>query len=259
MTDVRAQLPRSGTYMRRPLSAITKFAIHWDAMYRPHDYDSITRYVGEANMHINKDWGGGARGDGLMYHIKIDNVGEVFQCRDYEDVLWNVGGAANYNTLAVCFDCGADQAPTREQVESFKTLMDDLCNQHPEFPASQGDVYGHRDFNATQCPGDRFEQMVNEYRNSGNVTVSDLSYDWPPTVNVAPPAPVPTPPIAETPAPIVLPVPEDHTPTPGAVDPTPSVPTPEPEKPVVVPPTKPTNPFKWLTDLLDWLFKKFKK
>jgi len=234
MEDVRNKLPRNGTYMRRPLSAITQFSIHWDAMYRPHDYDSVTRYVGEAQMHINKDWGGGARGDGLMYHIKIDNVGTVFQCRDFEDVLWNVGGNANYWTLAVCFDCGADQQPTREQIEAFQALMVELCTQHPEFPAEQNNVYGHRDFNPTQCPGDRIEQAVNEFRTTGNTTSGDLQYDWPPVV--AEPAPVtPVVPIEQTPAPVVLPIPDPPHPTP-AVD------------PIVVQPTPPTPE----TPKLDW-------
>ncbi|MDP4228572.1 MAG: peptidoglycan recognition family protein, partial [Bacteroidota bacterium] len=180
LIDVRSKLPRNGSIQRRPVSAIKRIATHWDALYRPHEYDSLARYIQEANLHINRDWGGGARGDGIMYHYKIDNVGDVYWCRDHEDMLWNVGGAANWDTLAVCFDAGDDQTITKEQAESFKELMEILCFHHDEFPASQGDVYGHREFNPTECPGDQIMNLcVVPYRTNRTVAVETLSYDWP--------------------------------------------------------------------------------
>ena len=145
MIDIRDQLPRNGTYMKRPLSAVTQIAVHWDAEWRPHEYDSIARYKRQAQYHINKDWGGGAHGDGLMYAYKIDNVGDTFWCRNLDEVLWNVGGRPNYYTLPVCFDCGSRQLATREQAEGFEKLIEELCYHHPEFPATQGDVHGHRE------------------------------------------------------------------------------------------------------------------
>jgi hypothetical protein len=204
MIDIRNLLPRNGTYMTRPVNAITQIAVHWDAMERPHEYDSVARYIQEANYHISQY---GGTGDGLFYHFKIDNVSDIFQCRDITDVLWGVGGNANYWTIQICIDCGADQLPTREQLEGLQTLLEDLCFNHPEFPASQGDVFGHRDFSATQCPGDRIEQAVNEYRANRSISCGDLAYDWKdnptPAPEVPAPAPTPTPtPITPAPAPL---------------------------------------------------------
>ncbi len=225
ITDIRGALPRNGSYMRRPLGAISQIAVHWDAQFRPHEYDSVQRYIQEAQEHINRDWGGGARGDGLMYHYKIDNVGQVFLCRDHEDVLWNVGGNPNWYTLAVNFDCAPGQLPTKEQAEAFEKLMHYLCFEQPAMPATQGDVHGHREYVPTECPGDRIEQMVQEYNANGVVAKDDLTYDWP---NITPaPQPEPQP----NPAPVV---------EPPKVDPPKPAPTPQP--PVVVEPPKPTDP-----------------
>ncbi len=118
VSDIRAQLPRNGRYAGRSISAITKIAWHYDAAYRPKLYDSLRRYVDQAQYHVNKDWGGGSRGDGLMYSIKVDNVGDVYICRDFEDILWHVGGAPNGYSVSLNIDCGGDQLPTREQVET---------------------------------------------------------------------------------------------------------------------------------------------
>lgn len=208
ITNIIGKLPRNGSYMKRPLSAITKIAVHWDAWDRPHEYDSVQRFIQEAQMHIDKDWGGGAHGDGLMYHFKIDNVGEVFQCREMTDVLWNVGGNANYWTLAICFDCGEFQSITKEQGEAFLKLMEELCYNHPELPASQGDVAGHREFNPTQCPGNQImNKLIIPYRNNRTVDLTGLVYDWPQENPVPVPAPTPTP-APVTPEPVITPAKE---------------------------------------------------
>lgn len=177
--DIRGQLPRNGTWLRRPLSHIKKIAIHWDAEYRPKTYDSLARYKKQASYHINKDWEtnvpGITRGDGLMYHYKIDNVGDIFQCRDLEDVTWQVG-AQNGICLGVAFDCGPNQQPTKQQVEAFYRLMEDLCYKHPEFPAGRANIVGHQELSPTQCPG-TFMPSVRSYR--ANRTVNANAYpNW---------------------------------------------------------------------------------
>lgn len=174
--DIRGQLPRNpngNPRQRRPLSAITGIAVHWDAEKRPDAYNSLARYVAQANYHIQKDWDErpgdqGVRGDGLMYHFKIDNAGGIFWTRDLEDVLWAVSDG-NYNHLSICLDCGEGQKPTREQAEALQKLLDELCFKHPEFPAGQGQVRGHKEVggNSTTCPGS-IMPMVLSYRSERN-------------------------------------------------------------------------------------------
>jgi len=155
--DIRGKLPRNpngNPRQRRPLSAITGIAVHWDAEERPDAYNSLARYVAQANYHIQKDWGNGLRGDGLMYHFKIDNAGGIFWTRDLEDVLYAVKDG-NESHLSICLDCGEGQKPTREQAEALQKLLDELCFKHPEFPAGQAQVRGHKEVggNSTTCPG----------------------------------------------------------------------------------------------------------
>lgn len=216
VTDIRNQLPRNGNggpNLERPVGVITGIAVHWDAMERPHDYDSISRYVEEANYHINEDWGGGNNGDGLMYHFKIDNVGEIFYTRSIEDMVWAVS-AQNYVYISICLDCGADQQPTREQVQSLENLLNEICFNHPEFPATQGDVRGHQEVpsNSTQCPGSYMDAVVG-YRNEQNTHPENYSYDYAPDPTPAPaPPPTPAPSPSPTPAPTPAPTPP---PSPG--------------------------------------------
>lgn len=182
--DIRAKLPRRGTWMTRPLNAIKGISVHWDAQLAPVNYDPVARYIGQANYHINKDWGGGSRGDGLQYHIKIDRRGRVYLTRNFEEVLWNVS-AANYSYIGICMD-GLNQAPTREQIEALQRVLKVLTTQAPEIPAGQAQVRGHKEVpsNSTVCCGTFMKATVN-FRNKGNCIPSD--YKW--AYQTPPPAP----------------------------------------------------------------------
>lgn len=197
--DIRHLLPRNGTWMTRPLSAIKGISDHWDAEYRPKAYDSVARYQGQARYHINKDWGGGARGDGLQYHGKVDNVGDYFVCRNFVDVLWNVG-QMNYSYIATCYDGTTGQAPTREQIITMQKVHKVLTTKCPEFPASQPDVRGHQEvpYNSTACNG-TFLPETRNFRNTGATNAAAYVWDYPPDV----PVPNPTPTPAPTPTPTV--------------------------------------------------------
>jgi hypothetical protein len=197
VTDVRNLLPRNGTWMTRPLSAIKRIAHHYDADFRPHSYDTLARLKRQAQYHINKDWGGGAHGDGLMYAISVDNVGEVFICRNFEEVTWHVGNP-NYSAVATKYDCGGDQDPTREQIEAMAKITNVLTTKCPEFPAGRAEYFGHKEFaqfggTATACPG-KFMAEILRFRETGKVDPTRYAYDWPV-------APAPTPPPAPDPTP----------------------------------------------------------
>lgn len=199
--DIRGILPRSGAPMHGPLThralgQITGIAVHWDAEERPHAYDSIARYVSEANYHINEDWGNGWHGDGLMYHFKIDNTGVIFYTRDVAEMVWAVTDENPYY-ISICLDGGPGQQPTHEQAQALQDLLNELCFNHPEFPASQADVRGHQEVpsNATQCPG-TFMACVHEYRNSRTTNPNNYAYDYPPQ------EPVTTVPVEQSPAPV---------------------------------------------------------
>jgi hypothetical protein len=167
ITNIISRLPRNGTQdTPHTIGSITKIIVHHDAQNRSNNYDSIQRYIAQANYHIN-----GKKEDGLQYHYKIDNVGEVFQCRNLTDTLWH---AANYPvnraSIAICLDGDfTQQTPTREQYISLKALLTELCTQHPEFPADKNGVFGHKEVSltGTACPGS-IVTFVRDYRMGGD-------------------------------------------------------------------------------------------
>jgi len=74
IVDIRNKLPRNGTQdSAHVIGAITHIIVHHDAQWRPDAYDDLTRYIQQANFHI------GRGEDGLQYHYKISNLGDVYQ------------------------------------------------------------------------------------------------------------------------------------------------------------------------------------
>lgn len=206
----------SGTHQRN-VNKITSISIHHDAMIRPHDYDSVARYKQEAAGHYNR------LGPGLQYHYKIDNTGVIFKIRPLTTWLYVVGSAENVSTIAICLDGyfhpPYNQQPTREQYEALGQLLTELCEQHPEFPATWPDVRPHRDFSATACPGDGLAPWVfaiQSKKDALNIPAS-ATYDWPSyqpsTPDPKPTDPVPTPP-STTPSPTPAPIPAPTPPVP---------------------------------------------
>lgn len=182
----------------RNVGQITSISIHHDASIRPHDYDSVARYRSEAAYHYNN------LGPGLQYHYKIDNVGQIFAIRPHTTWLHVVGSAENVTCLAICLDGNFEtQQPTREQFEALYQLLENLCEQHPEFPATWKDVRSHNDYSATACCGANLRNLIYPIKDKASAQASLLNrgeYDWPEYQNVPtlpPPAPViptPTPP-----------------------------------------------------------------
>ena len=168
ITDVILQLPRdaaSRNYRTRPLIAITKIVVHYDAVSVPPSkdgtlgYDPVERYIAQAQYHMSKNWNEGAgpivRGFGLMYHYRVSADGRLWRTQPDELVTWHARNA-NYSGLAVCCDLGPDQKPSSSQLCGLLTLLHHLCYERPDFPASRGAVWGHGELtdagNHTPCP-----------------------------------------------------------------------------------------------------------
>jgi hypothetical protein len=166
----------------------------------------------------------------------VDNVGEIFWCRNHEETLWHCGNyPVNRTSIAICVDGDfTQQTPTREQYIGLKSLLDNLCTQHPEFPADEGQCFTHKDFAATACPG-TLKDFIDQYRVTGTATpIPEVPYNDGTMGNTTP---IPQPPIVVEPTPPVIPPvvePPVITPPPAAGDPTEPVPPIEEEKPPVV-------------------------
>lgn len=190
----------------RPLSDIQYIIVHHEAQDRPHDYTNTPRYEAEATYQNNSSIPGS---QGIQYHAHIDNQGTITFLRPLTTYLWHCGNLdVNKKSIAVCVDGNlTTQQPTREQFEALKELLDYWSTPASgAFPADQGDVYGHRQFSATNCPGDNMIGFVNDYRTTrGNPTIPDVPYDWPeyqpvvgdkPIDSITPPASTPVIPVS---------------------------------------------------------------
>lgn len=179
----------------RNVSQITSISVHHDAMNRPHDYDSAARYRAEAAHHYQ------ILGPGLQYHYKIDNTGVIFKIRPHEEWLYVVGSAENVSCLAICLDgylhndsTNQGQDPTREQYEALAQLLENLCEQHPEFPATWPDVRPHLSYSSTACCGNRFAPFITAINSKADANnIPNVPYDWPELQPSTPPAPAPAP------------------------------------------------------------------
>lgn len=159
--DVTHKYLKSGrSWIQRDVKTISKITVHHTANPRLDDkHDEIMR--SEMSTHVDKNgW------PGLSYHYIIFPDGTIYKINNHEDVTWH--DTYNFDSLAVClqgyFHTPHNQKPTKEQLLSLKALLDELCTLHPEFPADQDDVLGHRERSVTACPGDLFFPYVVEYR-----------------------------------------------------------------------------------------------
>lgn len=215
----------SGTHQRL-IAKITSIAVHHDAAIREHDYDSVARYHNEAAVHYQR------LGPGLQYHYRIDNTGQIFLIRPWTTWLYVVGSSENVSTLAICLDGDfTTQLPTLEQCEALFQLLKNLCEEHPEFPATWPDVRPHADFSPTACCGDHERPYVYAIKDEATALAfpANTGYDWPteqPGYVATPTAPTPPVDAVSHPAvpPVQVPVPVVPTPPASTVVATPEVP-----------------------------------
>ncbi len=119
----------------------------------------------EAGFHIN-----GNGWPGLSYHYFITPDGTIFQINKHTDITWH--DSRNTDTLGIALHGDfTNVKPSQNQLSSLKSLLDWLCTENPQLPASQQNVFGHREISPTACPGNQFFPLVVEYRTKlGNVS-----------------------------------------------------------------------------------------
>lgn len=157
---------RKGAWYTRDVKTITKITVHHTAipLKNYEDDEKLLKYLQQ--IHEGHGW------PGLAYHFVITKSGKVYQINEFSEVTWH--DTKNWDSIGVClngyFHPDVNDKPTKEQLKSLDALLDKLCTQHPEFPADQNDVVGHRERSATACPGNNLFPYVVEYRSkAGNV------------------------------------------------------------------------------------------
>lgn len=165
--DIIALLPTApwNAHPVRATSRIEMIVAHWDGPRGPVlGYDPLSWYQWEARYHIQKDWGDGSRGFGLMYHEVVSRDGRVWLTRPATDIVWAAMGAnpISYHTKV---DAGADYGPTAEQLATLPRRLDALRER---YGVRRDQVFGHGELtqygNATECPGPALLAALRQYR-----------------------------------------------------------------------------------------------
>lgn len=90
------------------------------------------------------------------YHKVIEKDGTIVQAR-VDDEQNNAVLLHNHDSLAVCLVGNFDnEDPTPEQVASLGQVLDEWCTAYDLSPL---DVYPHRKYGSTSCPGRRLENV----------------------------------------------------------------------------------------------------
>lgn len=167
-------------WFTRDVATIKVFSIHHDAI--PQDTRTADQVMTQIyNGHKANGW------PGASYHYYIHRDGTVYQLNKHEWVTWVDG--VNWDCIGIVlngyFHSPHNNKPTSAQLASLKELLNELSSNHPEFPADQSGVYGHRERAQTSCPGDTLFPFIKEYREK----LGDVNWGSPA------PTPPPQPPI----------------------------------------------------------------
>ena len=97
--------------------------------------------------HLANGWAG------IGYHYVIRKDGTIEEGRPH----WTIGShcfGQNSNSIGLHISGDFTNAyPTNEQIEACAMLLANICSDYG-LPIDNQHIYGHRDFNNTDCPGD---------------------------------------------------------------------------------------------------------
>jgi N-acetyl-anhydromuramyl-L-alanine amidase AmpD len=144
-------------YGTRRLDQITQTVVH---------HSAATNQTAEdyARYHVNHH-----RWPGIGYHYVIEKDGTIVQGNPLTNVSYHTRG---YNTksIGICLSGNFEiEQPTAQQMHSLGLLIDYVRGVVP----NQMQVYGHRDFGSTSCPGDNLYNQLGQYKLSSISGPSD--------------------------------------------------------------------------------------
>ena len=129
---------------------------------------SITEIKDIQNQHMNENgWAD------IGYHFLIDRGGTVFEGRPLYAQGAHASGSNNVGNIGICLlgnfvaqpnrglSYSTPQSPTKEQLSALKRTINNL---RKEYSIKPSDIYSHKEFKNTQCPGPALSAWVRDYR-----------------------------------------------------------------------------------------------
>lgn len=147
VTDMRGKLPkRAGAvaYRNRPLAPISLYTIHYTVGPTTQTVQQVAAYqVGPTSQ---------LPFPAIAYHLFVEGSGKVNWCHDFSARTWGSDGAyqgQSVNDIAVHACYAGDSKPNAAQIAGLKTGLAFAISQLGRSLL----VRGHKDDDATQCPG----------------------------------------------------------------------------------------------------------
>ena len=150
MVDQSNTLLRSATkkYGTRTLDQIRQIVVHHSASIGQTAKDYARYHV------LTKGWAG----IGYTFVIEVDGL--IVQAHPLTVVSYNTAGV-NTATIGICLSGDfTKQEPSRAQLKSLKQLIRYLRKTLPQ----RLDVYGHKDFGTTRCPGPNLYKHLHQFQ-----------------------------------------------------------------------------------------------
>lgn len=135
------------------MRTINKIILHWYGEGNSLDMNSQEFVDGIRRMHMAMGW------QDIGYHYLIDRNGKVYDGRDD-----SVAGAhtLGYNSDSIGVNLLYGTEDNVLTFASYKALIDLLAELCAKYSIPRGNIFGHRDFLATQCPGDFIYAKITE-------------------------------------------------------------------------------------------------
>ena len=154
----------------------TKFSFAEPLLVRPDTIGIVIHHVGVPSgdtpaeaihkAHLAKGWAG------IGYHYVIRKDGTIERGRPLAAVGAHAQGH-NYDTIGINVTGNFDtERPTPEQIDSLERLLAFLCRIY-DIEAGVTTIEGHRDVNATDCPGGNLYRLLPQIRRDVKVRTAE--------------------------------------------------------------------------------------
>lgn len=156
--NIIATLPRNpsnGAFRLRKLDKINTIIVHHSA-----SKGGLFPPLTIAKWHIDPN--GRLRAPGICYHFSIEQDGTIYQVNTLESIPWHAG-PANNNSIGIELNGNFEvEQPTDAQLHSLRWLTAQLEQKLAKNLIQKG----HKEVQATACPGKNMFDRKSEWRNA---------------------------------------------------------------------------------------------
>ncbi len=139
-----------------PMTKPWRITVHHSGNPGDDDGDPKSMLRNFERNHQDKGWAA------IGYHFIIAKDGRVFEGRPLKYQGAHATGENNLGNIGVCLmgDFDSSQVPKAQRV----ALIDALDRLSKQYGIKRQNVYGHRDFKTTECPGRNLYRLVEKFQ-----------------------------------------------------------------------------------------------